>query len=171
MLFRSEAIAQGHVLIDVAGAAVGQINALTVREAGEHSFGAPSRVTARASMGRRGVINIERDVALGGPIQQKGAMVIQGWLMGRFARRTPLSFNCSVTFEQSYGGVEGDSASLGELCALLSAIADLPLRQGLAITGSVNQHGDAQPIGGVNEKIEGFFDVCTQSGQIGRAHV
>jgi predicted ATP-dependent protease len=161
-----EAIAQGHVLIDVAGAAVGQINALTVREAGDHSFGAPSRITARAAMGRRGVINIERDVALGGPIQQKGAMVIQGWLMGRFARRMPLSFTCSVTFEQSYGGVEGDSASLAELLAILSELADVPLRQDLAITGSVNQRGQAQPIGGARHKIEGFFRACTDRGAL-----
>ena len=161
-----EAIALGHVLIDVAGAAVGQINALTVREVGDHVFGAPSRVTARASMGRRGVINIERDVALGGPIQQKGAMVIQGWLMGRFARRMPLSFNCSVTFEQSYGGVEGDSASLAELLAILSDLAGVPLRQDLAITGSVNQRGQAQPIGGARHKTEGFFRACRDRGAL-----
>jgi predicted ATP-dependent protease len=161
-----EAIARGHVLIDVAGAAVGQINALTVREIGDHAFGAPSRITARASMGRRGVINIERDVALGGPIQQKGAMVIQGWLMGRFARRMPLSFNCSVTFEQSYGGIEGDSASLAELLAILSDLADVPLRQDLAITGSINQRGQAQPIGGARQKTEGFFRACTDRGAL-----
>ena len=161
-----EAIAQGSVLIDVAGSVVGQVNALTVRDAGDHAFGAPSRVTARASIGRRGVINIERDVALGGPIQQKGAMVIQGWLMGRFARRMPLSFNCSVTFEQSYGGVEGDSASLAELLAILSDLADAPLRQDLAITGSVNQRGQAQPIGGARHKVEGFFRACIDRGAL-----
>jgi len=159
-----ESITTGQVLIDVAGAVVGQINALTVREVGDHSFGAPSRITARASMGRRGVINVERDVALGGPIQQKGAMVIQGWLMGRFARRVPLSFNCSVTFEQSYGGVEGDSASLAELVAILSDLADVGLRQDLAITGSVNQRGQAQPIGGARHKIEGFHRACLDRG-------
>jgi predicted ATP-dependent protease len=154
-----EAIADGRVLIDVAGMAVGQINALTVRETGDHAFGAPSRVTARASMGRRGVINIERDVALGGPIQQKGAMVIQGWLTGRFARRMPMSFACSVTFEQSYGGVEGDSASLAELVAILSDLSG-------AITGSVNQLGQAQAIGGARHKVEGFFRACTDRGAL-----
>jgi predicted ATP-dependent protease len=161
-----EAIADGRVLIDVAGMAVGQINALTVRETGDHAFGAPSRVTARASMGRRGVINIERDVALGGPIQQKGAMVIQGWLTGRFARRMPMSFACSVTFEQSYGGVEGDSASLAELVAILSDLSGVPLRQDLAITGSVNQLGQAQAIGGARHKVEGFFRACTDRGAL-----
>ena len=161
-----EAITSGQVLIDVAGSVVGQINALTVREVGDHAFGAPSRITARASMGRRGLINIERDVALGGPIQQKGAMVIQGWLMGRFARRMPLSFNCSVTFEQSYGGVEGDSASLAELIAILSDLADVPLRQDLAITGSVNQRGQAQTIGGARHKVEGFHRACLDRGAL-----
>jgi predicted ATP-dependent protease len=161
-----EAIADGVVMIDVAGSVVGQVNALTVREVGEHAFGAPSRVTARASMGRRGLINIERDVELGGPIQQKGAMVIQGWLMGRFARRTPLSFNCSVTFEQSYGGVEGDSASLAELLAILSDLADVPLRQDLAITGSINQRGQAQAIGGARHKVEGFHRTCLDRGAL-----
>ncbi len=159
-----ESIARGLVMIDVTGTAVGQINALTVREAGDHTFGAPSRVTARASVGRRGVINIERDVALGGPIQQKGAMVIQGWLAGRFARHMPLSFNVSVTFEQSYGGVEGDSASLAELLCILSDLANLPLRQNLGITGSVNQRGEAQAVGGIRHKIEGFFRTCRELG-------
>jgi predicted ATP-dependent protease len=110
------------------------------------------------------VINIERDVAMGGPIQQKAAMIIHGWLMGRFARTTPLSFACSVTFEQNYGGVEGDSASLAELLAILSDLAGAPLRQDLAITGSVNQRGDAQPVGGVRHKVEGFFRACLARG-------
>lgn len=161
-----EAIAKGLVIIDVKGEAIGQVNALTVREVGDHVFGAPSRVTARASVGRRGVINIERDVALGGPIQQKGAMVIQGWMAGRFARRCPLSFNVSVTFEQSYGGVEGDSASLAELIAILSDLAAVPTRQDLAVTGSVNQLGQAQAVGGVRHKIEGFFRACVEAGRL-----
>ena len=159
-----EAISRGTVMIDTAGAVVGQINALTVRQLGDHAFGAPSRITARASVGRRGIINIERDAALGGPIQQKGAMVLQGFLAGHFARHLPLSFNCSITFEQSYGGVEGDSASLAELLAVLSDLADLPLRQSLAITGSVNQRGQAQAIGGVQHKVEGFFRTCREAG-------
>ncbi len=159
-----ESISSGQVLIDVTGAVIGQSKALTVGDVGDLSFGAPSGFTARATMGRRGVFNVERDVALGGPIQQKGAMVIQGWLMGSFARRVPLSFNCSVTFEQSYGGVEGDSASLAELIAILSDLADAPLRQDLAITGSVNQRGQAQPIGGARHKIEGFYRTCLDRG-------
>ncbi len=118
------------------------------------------RVSARASVGRAGIVNIERDVALGGPIQQKGAMVLQGFLAGCFAQILPLSFTCSITFEQSYGGVEGDSASLAELIAVLSDLARVPVRQDLAITGSVNQAGHAQAIGGALEKIEGFYRVC-----------
>ncbi len=156
-----EQIAEGTMMIDVAGEVIGQVNALTVRDTGDHAFGTPSRVTARASVGRRGVINVERDIALGGPIQQKGAMVIQGFLAGHFARRYPLSFNCSITFEQSYGGVEGDSASLAELVAILSELSRLPVRQDLAITGSVNQRGDSQAVGGVHHKIEGFFRTCS----------
>ena len=143
-----EGIADRTVMISTTGAAVGQVNALTVRDIGDHVFGTPSRVTARASVGRRGVLNIERDVGLGGPIQQKGAMVLQGWLSGQFARTYPLSFNVSITFEQSYGGVEGDSASLAELVAILSDLSGLPVKQGLAITGSVNQRGEVQAMTG-----------------------
>lgn len=159
-----ENIAKGVVMIDTTGEAVGQVNALSVLDLGDHAFGAPSRITARASAGRRGVINIEREVELGGPIQQKGAMVLQGFLAGRFAKRFPLSFNCSITFEQNYGGVEGDSASLAELLAILSDLSGVPLRQDLAITGSVNQHGLAQAIGGVHHKIEGFHRACVEGG-------
>ena len=159
-----ERITKGTVMIDTTGLVVGQINALVVRDLGDYSFGSPSRVTARASVGRLGVINVERDTELGGPIQQKGVMVLQGFLAGHFARRFPLSFNCSITFEQSYAGVEGDSASMAELCAVLSTLSGLPLRQDLAITGSVNQRGQSQPIGGANEKIEGFFRTCRESG-------
>ena len=159
-------IRRGTIMIATDGEEIGQINGLTVRDMGDHAFGGPSRITARASVGRRGVINIERDVAMGGPIQQKGAMVIQGFLAGRFARRHPLSFDVSITFEQSYGGVEGDSASLAELLAILSDLADEPIRQGLAITGSVNQRGDAQAIGGAHYKIEGFFRACQGAGEL-----
>lgn len=159
-----DSIAGETVMIATTGSAVGQVNALTVRDMGDTSFGMPSRVTARASVRRHGVVNIERDVALGGPIQQKGVMVLQGFLAGMFARRFPLSFNCSVTFEQSYGGVEGDSASLAELMAILSDLSGVPLRQDLAITVSVNQVGDAQDIGGANQKIEGFFRTCLSQG-------
>jgi predicted ATP-dependent protease len=153
-------ITEGMVLIDTTGSAVGQVNALTVSDVGDRRFGTPVRVTARASVGQLGVINIERDVELGGPIQQKGAMVLQGFLAGRFGQTHPPSFSCSITFEQSYGGVEGDSASLAELIAVLSDLAQLPIRQDLAITGSVSQTGRAQAIGGARWKIEGFFRVC-----------
>ncbi|MGQ0664700.1 MAG: AAA family ATPase [Pseudomonadota bacterium] len=159
-----EAIGRGVVMIDVSGAVVGQINALTVRDLGDHRFGTPARVTARASVGRRGVVNIEREAELGGPIQQKGAMVLQGFLAGHFARRLPLSFSCSITFEQSYGGVEGDSASMAEVLAILSDLSGLALRQNLAITGSVNQRGQAQAIGGIQQKVEGFYRTCLRSG-------
>jgi len=161
-----ESIAEGQVMIATTGRTVGQINALTVRDMGDHAFGGPSRVTARASAGRIGVINIERQVAMGGPIQQKGVMVLQGFLSGQFARRFPLSFNCSITFEQNYGGVEGDSASLAELLAILSDLSGLPIRQDLAITGSVNQRGDAQSIGGAHYKIEGFYRTCLEKGAL-----
>ena len=161
-----EGIAEKSVLIATTGKVVGQVNALTVRSVGDHAFGTPSRVTARASVGRRGVLNIERDVGLGGPLQQKGALVLQGWLSGTFARTYPLSFNVSITFEQSYGGVDGDSASLAELVAILSDISGVPVRQDLAITGSVNQRGDAQAIGGAHLKIEGFFRSCVEAGTL-----
>jgi predicted ATP-dependent protease len=159
-----ESIQRGTVMISTSGGAVGQVNGLTVRDMGDHAFGAPSRVTARTSIGRRGVTNIERETSLGGPIQQKGAMVIQGFLAGLFARRTPLSFNASITFEQSYGGVEGDSASLAEVLTILSDLADVPLRQDLAVTGSVNQRGEVQAIGGLIQKAEGFHRTCVEAG-------
>ncbi len=158
-----ESIRRGTVMIDTEGAVIGQVNGLTVRDLGDHAFGAPARVTARTSIGRRGVTNIERETLLGGPIQQKGAMVIQGFLAGLFAQRVPMSFNASITFEQSYGGVEGDSASLAEALAILSDLADVPLRQDLAVTGSVNQHGEVQAIGGLTHKAEGFYRTCVET--------
>jgi len=161
-----ESIRRGEVLISTTGEAVGQINGLTVRDMGDHAFGAPSRVTARTSVGRRGVTNIERETMLGGPIQQKGAMVIQGFLSGLLARRMPLSFNASITFEQSYGGVEGDSASLAEVLAILSDLSGAPLRQDLAVTGSVNQRGEVQAIGGLTRKAEGFHRTCVEAGEL-----
>jgi predicted ATP-dependent protease len=161
-----ELIQRGTVMISTSGSEVGQVNGLTVRDMGDHAFGAPSRVTARTSIGRRGVTNIERETSLGGPIQQKGAMVIHGFLSGLFARRTPLSFNASITFEQSYGGVEGDSASLAEVLTILSDLADVPLRQDLAVTGSVNQRGEVQAIGGLIQKAEGFYRTCVEAGPL-----
>lgn len=159
------------IMIDTDGAVVGQVNGLTVSDVGDHTFGSASRITARASIGRRGVINIERDVEMSGPIQQKGAMVLQGYLTGIFARTAPVSFNCSITFEQNYGGVEGDSASLAELIAIVSDLANLPVRQDLAITGSVNQRGMAQAIGGAHHKIEGFYRTCKDNGLTGKQGV
>jgi predicted ATP-dependent protease len=153
-------------IITVSGSTVGQINGLTVQDVGDHVFGSPSRLTARASPGRRGVINVERMVSMSGPIQQKSSMVLQGLLARRFARHAPTSFDCSVTFEQLYGGVEGDSASLAEYVAIVSDLADVPVRQDLAITGSVNQLGEAQVIGGLHHKIEGFFRVCEDLGDL-----
>ena len=158
------AIAEGAILIQTGGAVVGQINGLTVQALGDHAFGSPARITARSSVGRRGVINIERLVAMSGPIQQKGSMTLQGILMRRFAHQFPLSFDCSVTFEQMYGGIEGDSASMAEYIAIVSELADVPIRQDLAITGSINQLGEAQVIGGVHHKIEGFFSACQSLG-------
>jgi predicted ATP-dependent protease len=155
-----ETTLEGTMMVDTAGHAVGRVNALTVNTAADHRFGTPVRVTARAFAGRAGVVNIERAAGMSGPIQQKGAMVLEGYLAGRFARTRPLSFTCSITFEQVYGGVEGDSASMAELVAVLSDLAQLPIRQDLAITGSVNQEGLAQAIGGAHWKIEGFHRLC-----------
>jgi predicted ATP-dependent protease len=148
----------------VAGEAVGQVNALSVVQLGETTFGQPSRITARVRLGRGEVVDIEREVDLGGPIHSKGVLILGGFLGGRYAERAPLAFHASLAFEQSYGGIEGDSASLAEACALLSAIARIPLRQDVAVTGSINQHGVVQAVGGINEKVEGFFDVCAARG-------
>ena len=166
-----ESIREGLVLIDTDGARVGQVNGLTVRDLGDHAFGAPVRISARVQAGRLGIVNVERATELGGPIQQKGVYIIGGYLSGCFARRLPLSFTATITFEQSYGGVEGDSASMGELVAVISALADVPLRQDVAITGSVNQAGESQPIGGAIEKIEGFYRTCVERGLTGRQGV
>ena len=162
-----ETIQRDLVLIDTAGAKVGQVNGLSVIGLGTTAFGKPSRITAKIRLGRGEVIDIERQVELGGPIHSKGVMILCAFLSARYASDTPLSLWASLVFEQSYGGVEGDSASSAELYALLSALADLPIKQSLAVTGSVNQHGDVQVIGGVNEKIEGFFDICSQRGLTG----
>jgi lon-related putative ATP-dependent protease len=166
-----ENIQRGTILIDTDGERVGQVNGLSVLMLGNFSFGQPSRITARVSMGSGKVVDIEREVELGGPIHSKGVLILSSFLSSRYAPKHPLSLSASLVFEQSYGGVEGDSASMAELCALLSALADVPIKQSLAITGSVNQHGEVQPIGGVNEKIEGFFDVCQARGLTGEQGV
>ncbi len=162
-----EAISRGTILIDTSGAQVGQINGLSVLQLGDLTFGRPSRITARVRLGKGEVLDIEREVELGGPIHSKGVLILTGFLGSRYAGLYPLSLSASLVFEQSYNGVEGDSASSAELYALLSAIAEVPIKQHLAVTGSVNQHGLVQAIGGVNEKIEGFFDVCKARGLTG----
>jgi predicted ATP-dependent protease len=166
-----EAIAEGTVLIDTSGAQVGQVNGLSVIAFGRVAFGRPSRITARVRLGRGEVVDIEREVELGGPIHSKGVLILASYLGSTFAGDRPFSLSASLVFEQSYGGIEGDSASSAELYALLSALADLPVRQALAVTGSVNQLGRVQAIGGVNEKIEGFFDVCRERGLTGEQGV
>lgn len=162
-----EEIQRGTILIDTQGEKVGQVNGLSVIQMGQFMFGHPSRITARARLGKGEVIDIEREVELGGPIHSKGVLILANFLGSRFASERPLSLSASIVFEQSYGGVEGDSASSAELYALLSALADVPIKQTFAVTGSVNQHGQVQAIGGVNEKIEGFFDVCSTRGLTG----
>ncbi|MCP4537673.1 MAG: AAA family ATPase [Chloroflexi bacterium] len=155
-----EQIERGTVMIDTDGERVGQVNGLSVLSMGNFAFGQPNRITARVRLGKGEVLDIEREVDLGGPIHSKGVLILSSFLGARYAAEHPLSLSASLVFEQSYGGVDGDSASMAELCALLSALASAPIKQSFAMTGSVNQYGEAQPIGGVNEKIEGFFDVC-----------
>ncbi|WP_137700649.1 Lon protease family protein [Marimonas lutisalis] len=162
-----EAVARETILIDTAGQKTGQINGLSVIPMGDYRFGRASRITARVRMGAGKLVDIEREVELGGPLHSKGVMILSGYLTSTFALDLPFSLHASLVFEQSYGGVDGDSASSAELYAILSALADLPIDQGLAVTGSVNQLGEVQAIGGVNEKIEGFFDTCLQKGLTG----
>jgi predicted ATP-dependent protease len=161
----------GTIMVDTDGEVTGQINGLSVISLGDHTFGRPSRITARVYTGQAGMVNIEREVKLSGPIHDKGVMILTGYLGGIFAVKRPLSLSASICFEQSYNGVEGDSASSTELYALLSALSGVPIRQGIAVTGSVNQRGIIQPIGGVNYKIEGFFAVCKSKGLTGRQGV
>ncbi len=155
-----ESIERGIVLIDTSGEKIGQINGLSVLQLGTFSFGRPARITARVRMGQGRVTDIEREVNLGGPLHSKGVMILWGFLAGRYAQEVPLALAATLVFEQSYGGVDGDSASSAELYALLSALAEMPISQSFAVTGAVNQWGEVQAIGGVNEKIEGFFDLC-----------
>jgi ATP-dependent Lon protease len=166
-----EQIANGTILVDIDGKKVGQVNGLSVMEIGGYAFGRPSRVTASVGMGQAGIVNIERESKLSGSIHDKGMLILAGYLRNRFGQNQPLALSASLCFEQSYGGVEGDSASSTELYALLSRLANLPLRQDIAVTGSVNQWGEVQAIGGVNEKIEGFYDVCRVVGLTGKQGV
>ena len=166
-----ESIERDIIMIDTSGAQVGQINGLSVLSMGDISFGKPSRVTARVHMGAGKVIDIEREVALGGSLHSKGVLILSGFITSHYAPDIPLAFGASLVFEQSYGGVDGDSASSTELYALLSALSGVPIRQSLAVTGSVNQLGEVQAIGGANEKIEGFFDICRSQGLTGEQGV
>ncbi len=159
-----EMVARGIFLIDTDGARVGQVNGLAVLSLGDFEFGQPSRITASVALGREGIIDIEREAKLGGQIHTKGVLILSGFIADRFARDRPLSLACRLVFEQSYGGVDGDSASSTELYAILSALSGVPIRQNLAVTGSVNQKGEIQAIGGANEKIEGFYRVCKAKG-------
>lgn len=162
-----EHIDEGMLMIDATGEKTGQINGLSVYAIGDYMFGRPSRLSCRTYVGKGSVVNIEREVKMSGPIHDKGAMIVIGYLSGMYAQDKPLPLGASITFEQLYGGVEGDSASSTELYALLSSLAGLPINQGIAVTGSVNQNGEIQPIGGVNYKIEGFYEVCKSKGLTG----
>jgi len=162
-----EMIDDGLILIDSEGARVGQVNGLSVYDLGEYAFGKPSRITAQTSMGKAGIINIEREADLSGRTHNKGVLILAGYLRGKYAQDKPLTLTTSICFEQSYGGIDGDSASSTEVYAILSSLAEFPIRQDVAVTGSVNQNGEIQPIGGVNQKIEGFFDVCKVRGLTG----
>ncbi len=166
-----EQIIRENILIDTKGAVVGQINGLSVMQIGAFAFGKPTRITARTRVGSGEVADIEREVDLGGSLHTKGVLILSGYVSSRYARNAPISLSASLVFEQSYGGVDGDSASSTELYALLSSLAEAPIRQGLAVTGSVNQNGQVQAIGGVNEKIEGFFDICVARGLTGEQGV
>jgi predicted ATP-dependent protease len=164
-------IEEGTIAIDTHGDVVAQVNALSVLDLGDYAFARPSRITARVGPGEEGVVDIEREVNLSGPTHSKGVMILSGYLLEQYARSIPLALSARLTFEQTYGGVDGDSASSAELYALLSGLAEAPIRQGIAVTGSVNQRGEIQAIGGVTTKIEGFFAVCKAQGFDGRQGV
>ena len=166
-----ELIKQSILLINVDGWSIGEINGLAVYEVGDHTFGRPVRITAKTFMGEKGLVNIEREILMSGSIHSKGVLTLNGYMGAQYAQDKPLSLSASLTFEQSYQGIEGDSASSAELYALLSSLAEVPIYQGIAVTGSVNQNGEIQPVGGVNQKIEGFFKVCKERGLNGNQGV
>lgn len=166
-----EDIQEGHILIDTDGLAVGKINGLTVLEIGDTAFGTPARISATVFAGSSGVVDIEREVELGKAIHSKGVLLLTGYLGAKYARDFPLTLSANIAMEQSYGHIDGDSASLAEVCALISAITEIPIRQSLAVTGSINQYGQVQAIGGVNEKIEGYFRLCQSRGLTGEQGV
>jgi ATP-dependent Lon protease len=159
-----EMIDRGTIMIDLEGEVVGQVNGLAVYAMGDYMFGKPSRITCSTAMGRAGIINIEREADLSGSTHNKGVLILGGYLRQQYAQDKPLTMSASIAFEQSYGGVDGDSASSTEIYALLSSLSEVPIKQYIAVTGSVNQNGQVQAIGGVNEKIEGFFDCCRKKG-------
>jgi ATP-dependent Lon protease len=162
-----EMIEDGTIMIDTDKSVVGQVNGLSVYDMGDHAFGKPARITAETSIGRSGVINIEREAKLSGKTHDKGVLIMEGYIRRMFAQDKPLTMSASIAFEQSYGGVDGDSASSTEMYAILSSLSDTPIRQDIAVTGSMNQKGEIQPIGGVNYKIEGFYHVCKAKGLTG----
>ncbi|QJR82470.1 AAA family ATPase [Alteromonas pelagimontana] len=164
-------IKEGHVLIATDGMAVGKVNGLTVLDVGDTAFGTPARITSTVYAGANGVVDIEREVELGQPIHSKGVMLLNGYLGNKYAQHFPLTLSANIALEQSYGHIDGDSASLGELIALISALTEIPANQALAVTGSINQYGEVQAVGGVNEKIEGFFDLCQHRGLTGKQGV
>ena len=166
-----EMIDDGTIMIDTEGTVVGQVNGLSIYDMGDYSFAKPSRITAETSMGKAGIINIEREAKLSGKTHDKGVLILEGYFRGKYAQDKPLTMSSSICFEQSYGGVDGDSASSTEVYAILSSLSGLPLRQDIAVTGSVNQKGEIQPIGGANQKIEGFYDVCKAEGLTGNQGV
>ena len=160
-------IYDGATIISTSGEAVGQINGLTILNSGGYPFGKPVRITANTYLGKSGIVNIEREVSMSGNSHSKGVFILSAYIGEKFAQDFPLCFNASICFEQLYNGVDGDSASSTELYAILSSLSGVPIRQGLAVTGSVNQKGEIQPIGGVTEKIEGFYEVCKMQGLTG----
>jgi lon-related putative ATP-dependent protease len=166
-----EEMLEGTILIDTDGSAIGKVNGLTVMDIGGSSFGAPARITTTVHPGSRGIVDIEREVELGQPIHSKGVMILSGYLGHCYAQQFPLAISASIAMEQSYGHIDGDSASLAELCCLISALTRIPIKQGFAMTGSINQYGEVQAIGGVNEKIEGFFSLCAARGLTGQQAV
>ncbi|MGC8805582.1 MAG: S16 family serine protease, partial [Candidatus Ratteibacteria bacterium] len=166
-----ELIKEGVIIVDTEGEKVGQINGLSVLSLGDYQFGKPSRITVSVSMGKTGPVHIDREVKMAGTIHNKGFLILKGLLFEKFGKNYPLSFSATVCFEQVYEEIEGDSASSTEYYALISGISGIPLKQGIAVTGSINQKGEVQPIGGVNEKIEGFYSVCKIKGLTGNQGV
>jgi ATP-dependent Lon protease len=166
-----EYIDDGRIRIDTSGSKIGQINGLAIYHTGDHMFGKPVRITAETSMGRAGIVNIERESKLSGSTHDKGMLIMSGYLRGTYAQDKPLTLSASICFEQSYAEVDGDSASTAELYALISSLAGAPIKQNLAVTGSIDQKGNVQPIGGVNEKVEGFFKICKTRGLAGNEGV